>query len=122
MTMTTAATIAALEALTADVLQSADDAQLARLEELVTALATLIDNEKERRNPTDKESDATSNDALERAMEITRQLDEKHMDEYRARRDARRIIIREAVEYCASKPALHERVKALFWAEMSEGA
>ena len=55
-------------------------------------------------------------------MQITRQLDEKHMGEYRARRDARRIIIREAVEYCTSKPALHERVKALFWAEMGDGA
>src|SRR5262249_34482679 len=115
--MTTAATIAALEALTADALESADDAQLGRLQELGTVLATLIANEKERRNPSSK-SDATSENASERAMQITRQLDEKHMGEYRARRDARRIIIREAVEYCTSKPALHERVKALFWAEM----
>jgi hypothetical protein len=119
--MTTAATITALEALTADALRSADDAQLARLKELGTALVALIENEKERRNPSPK-SEAPSDDALGRASEISRQLDEKRMAEYRARRDARRVIVREAVEYCASKPDLHERMKALFWAEMSEVA
>ena len=53
--MTTAATITALEALTADALRSADDAQLARLRELSTALVALVENERDRRNPTDTE-------------------------------------------------------------------
>jgi hypothetical protein len=48
--MTIAATITALKALTEDALKSADDAQLARLDELSAALATLIDDEKERRH------------------------------------------------------------------------
>src|SRR5262245_48432727 len=51
--MTIATAIAALEALTADALLSADDAQLARLEELSGELEALIYDERERRNPTD---------------------------------------------------------------------
>jgi hypothetical protein len=51
--MTIATAIAALEALTADALPSADDAQLARLEELSGELEALIYDERERRSPAD---------------------------------------------------------------------
>src|SRR5215468_6758180 len=107
--MTTAATIAALEALTAEALKSADDAQLARLEELGSELAKLIDDERERRRPT--ASDEEENE-FERLMQISEEHTERRMAAYRARR----ATIKEAVEYCASKPELHERMKAIFWA------
>ena len=117
--MTTAAIITALEALTADAVQSADDAQLARLEELGTALARLVDGEKERRNPTDTKSEVVFNEAWK---ETGRETTQKRMAVYRAQRDARRATIKEAIEYCASNPVLHERMKAVFWAEMSISA
>ena len=51
-----------------------------------------------------------------------RETTQKRMAVYRAQRDARRATIKEAIEYCASNPVLHERMKAVFWAEMSISA
>jgi hypothetical protein len=34
--------------------------------------------------------------------------------EHQARHKARRAIIREAIDYCATKPELHVRMKELF--------
>jgi hypothetical protein len=111
--MIIATTITALEALTADALKSADDAQLARLDELATALSALIEDERERRNPTETDAESDFGEALERAWEIGEQAHKERMAAYRARR----ATIKEAVEYCATNPDLYERMKAIFRAE-----
>jgi len=108
--MTATATIAALKALTADMLKAADKPTLERLEALSERLADLIRlirDEKEHRKP-----------ALERGETISTIMRESFSRQNTAARMAahyaRQATIREAIAHCASKPDLHARMKAAF--------
>jgi hypothetical protein len=105
--MTATATIAALEALTADMLKAADKPTLERLEALSERLADLIRDEKERRKP-----------AVERGQTLSELMRESFSPQRTAARMAahyaRQATIREAIAHCASKPDLHARMRAAF--------
>lgn len=110
------AVIATLEALTAEALKTMDAAALARLEEHSDRLASLIDDEKERRNP----APATATNGENNLAALSKEFTAERMAAYRAQRALRRAIIQETVDYCATKPDLQMRLKDLFAFDLHE--
>ena len=112
--MTIANAISALSALNADALKTADDATLKQLRELADDCLTLIAEEEERRNPPEPEPERSERDMAV----IMEQFSAERMEAYRERHAAmkkeaeeRRAVLREAIAYCGTNPALRARLK-----------
>jgi hypothetical protein len=112
--MTIANAISALSALNADALKATDDATLERLRDLADGCLTLIGEEEERRSPPELASERSEHDMAA----IMEHFSVRRMEAYRARRDMmkmeaeeRRAVLREAITYCGTNPALRARLK-----------